>query len=253
MGRENLMNGLSFNGIHCSEYGLVMRSKNRPILPEPKIVAEDIPHRDGELDYSAVNPDGRVKYKPVTFEINFAFVERSMANVRTKAHSIAAWLSCGEAQLSFDDDTGKYWMAKVVNKLDIENEMISLRNFTVQFKCHPYAFATSETTVTYEDIIAPVDKVINNPGTYVLPKITVTGSFSTLTLSCDGKTLTYSEALDESEIVIDNFHCIKDGNINKGNKLSGQFFEFANGNNTLSIGGTDLDIDVTVSFRAQYL
>lgn len=247
------MNGLSFNGIHCSEYGLVMRSKNRPILPEPKIVAEDIPHRDGELDYSAVNPDGRIKYKPVTFDIEFSFAEKNMANVRAKAHQIALWLSCGEAQLCFDDDPCKYWMAKVVNKLDLANEMISLRTFTAQFRCFPYAFNNNETSITYEDITAPADRVINNPGTFVMPRIKVTGSFSTLTLSCGGKTLTYNDALDNAEIVIENFHCIKDGSINAGNKLSGQFFEFANGNNTLSIGGTDLNIDVTVSFRAQYL
>lgn len=247
------MNGLSFNGIHCSEYGLVMRSKNRPILPEPKIVAEDIPHRDGELDYSAVNPDGRIKYKPVAFDIEFSFAEKNMANVRAKAHQIALWLSCGEAQLCFDDDPCKYWMAKVVNKLDLANEMISLRTFTAQFRCYPYAFSKKLTVKKYKDIIAPVDKVINNPGTYVLPRIKVEGSFSTLTLSCGGKTLTYNDALDNADIVIENFHCIKDGSINAGNKLSGQFFEFANGNNTLSIGGTDLNIDVTVSFRAQYL
>lgn len=246
-------NGLTFNGKHCSEYGLIMFSRNRPILPEPKLYVEDIPHRDGELDFSAVNPDGRVKYKPVTFEIGFYFIEKNMTNVRAKAHQIALWLACGEAQLRFDDDPGKYWLARVVNKLDLENEIVRLRQFVVQFKCHPFAFDDNETVVVFEDITDPTNQEINNPGTYVMPKIKVMGSFTKLILTCSGKTLSYNDAIENAEIVIDNFHCIKDGSINVGNKLSGQFFEFANGSNTLSIGGEDLNIDVTVSFRPVYL
>lgn len=242
--------GLTFNSVHSDTLGLVMFSKNRPILPEPKIIAEELPGADGDYDYSTVNPDGRVKYKPVIYEIEFSFADKSMANVRTKAHAVAAWLACGEKALSFDDDSGKYWLAKVVNKLDLENQMIALRKFTVQFKCQPYAYGTTEETHTYA---TAGSKTINNPGTYVKPKFTITGTFTTLTLSCGGKTLTYSEAIAGATIVIDNFHCIKDGAINAGNKLSGSFFEFANGNNALVIGGTGLDCSIVVSFRPVYL
>jgi phage-related protein len=109
--------------------------------------------------------------------------------------------------------------------------------------------------VTYTNITTAVDKVIANPGTYVKPKFTITGTFTTLTLTCGGKTLTYSEAIAGATLVIDcdKMTCIKDGTINMSNKLSGSFFEFANDNNTLTIGGTGLNCTVAVNFRPQYL
>lgn len=243
------MNGLTFNGKHSfNDMGLVMFSKNRPILPEPKIVTEDIQNMDGEYDYSSVS--GRVRYKPVTDEIEFFFAEKNMSNVRAKAHQIAAWLASGEAQLIYDDDPTIYYLAMVVNKLDLENQIIRARKVTVQFKRRPFGYGLTEESHSYT---TAGSKTINNPGTFVMPKFTVTGSFTTLTLSCNGKTLTYSEAIEGASIVIDNMQCIKDGNTNKNNVLSGEFFEFANGNNSLIIGGTGLDCTVTVSFRPQYL
>jgi predicted phage tail component-like protein len=247
------MSGLKFNNKHSTELGLNMLSKRRNILPEPVIITEELPGMDGDYDYSNVNPDGRTKYKPFVDEIEFSFIEKNPANVRTKAHSIASWLACGESQLMYDDDPGKYWLARIINKLDIESQLVRLKSFTAQFKCQPYGYAVDEVQEVYEGIAAPVDKVIANPGTYVKPKITVTGSFTTLTLTCGGKTLTYSEAINGATIVIDNMQCIKDGAINVGNKLSGSFFEFVNGDNTLSIGGTGLNCSITVSFRPRYL
>jgi predicted phage tail component-like protein len=254
VGRE-VMNGLTFNGKHSyTDMGLTMFSKNRPILAEPKIITEDISGTDGEYDFSAVNPDNRITYKSVVDEIEFSFADKSMANVRAKAHTIAQWLACGEAQLSYDDDLNKYYLAKVTNKLDLENQMVRLRKFTANFR-HGFAYATTETTVTYTNITTAVDKVIANPGTYVKPKFTITGTFTTLTLTCGGKTLTYSEAIAGATLVIDcdKMTCIKDGTINMSNKLSGSFFEFANDNNTLTIGGTGLNCTVAVNFRPQYL
>lgn len=248
------MRGLTFNNKHSfTDMGLKMYSKVRNILPEPKTVYEDLPGVDGEYDYSDVNPDGRTKYRPFVDEIGFYLIEPNAAAVRTKAHQIAAWFACGESQLKYDDETGLYWIARIINKLDVESQLVRLKGFTAQFKCQPFAYGDSLVEAEYTGIVAPSDKVISNPGTFVKPKITITGSFTTLTLACGGKTLTYSEAIAGATIVIDNFHCIKDGNINKGNKLSGSFFEFANGNNTLSIGGTGLNCTVAVSFRPQYL
>lgn len=247
------MTGLTFNGKHSyTDMGLVMVSKNRPILPEPYNITEELPGVDGDYDYSAVNPDGRVKYKPITDEIEFSFKEKSPANIRTKAHTIALWLACGQQQLRYDDDPGKYYLAKVINKLELESQIIRLKTFTVQFKRQPFAYALTEESHNYT---VPGNKTINNPGTFVKPKFTITGTFTTLALSCGGKTMTYSEAIAGATLVIDcdKMICIKDESINMSNKLSGSFFEFAAENNVLTIGGTGLDCTVNVSFRPQYL
>jgi predicted phage tail component-like protein len=244
------MNGLAFNGKHSfTDMGLKIQSKVRHILPEPKTVYEDLPGVDGEYDFSNVNPDGRTKYKPFTDEITFYMI--GPVN-RAKVHEIASWLACGEQQLIYDDEPEAYYLARVINKLDAENLLIQLKSFTAQFKGGPFSFGTTEETHSYT---TAGDKTINNPGTFVKPKFIITGSFTTLTLSCGGNTLTYSEAIVGSAIEIDcdKMTCVKDSNTNKSMKLSGKFFEFANSNNTLSIGGTGLDCTIQVSFRPQYL
>ncbi len=246
---------LTFNSKHSmDDIGLRMRSKVRHILPEPKTAFEDLPGVDGEYDFTDVNPDGRTKYKPFTEEIVFSMIEANSAAVRVKAKQVADWLACGEQQLIYEDEPDVYYLARVINRMDIENQLIKLKTFTAQFKCRPYGFALSEVSETYSGIVAPENKVISNPGIYVKPKITITGSFTTLTLTVGTKTLSYSEALSAAEIVIDcdDMSCIKDGSTNKNNKLSGSFFELENGNNTLEIGGTGLNCDVTVSFRPRY-
>lgn len=134
------MYGLTFNGRHSSEFGLVMFSRNRPILPEPKIVAEDLPGVDGEYDFSAVNPDGEVKYKPRMQDIDFTLKERNPTRLRVKANQIAAWLACGEQILIFDDEPDKFYLAMVANKLDLDNQILSIKKFTVHFKCRPVKY-----------------------------------------------------------------------------------------------------------------
>ena len=73
-----ILYGLTFNGRHSSEFGLVMFSRNRPILPEPKLVAEDIPGMDGEYDFSV--DDGETitetkRYAAITQSAQNAFDE----------------------------------------------------------------------------------------------------------------------------------------------------------------------------------
>jgi predicted phage tail component-like protein len=136
-----MLYGLTFNGKHSyKDFGLIMYSKNRPLLPEPKITTEDMPGMDGEYDYSAVNPDKEIKYKPREIEIEFTLKEPNLRLLRIKANKIAAWLACGEQKLIFDDEEDKYYLAKVANKLDLENQIVSIKRFTVQFRCRPFKF-----------------------------------------------------------------------------------------------------------------
>ena len=248
------MNGLTFNGTHSGTLGLIMSSKNRPMLPEPKTVYEDLPGIDGEYDYSAVNPDGRVKYMPVVHEVEFAFAERSMAAVRTKARQIAAWLAVGEKQLIFDDEPGVYWLATVVNKLDIEGQFTAARRITVQFRCRPMAYATALTTIT-QIVTGTTNIALTNPGWYVRPVIRITGSCTSFTITCGGKALACSQALLDSEVEIDfeAMQAIKDDSININNKCSGEFLELAPGANTITITGVSLNFTAVVEYRARYL
>ena len=183
-----ILYGLTFNGRHSSEFGLVMFSRNRPILPEPKIVAEDLPGMDGEYDFSAANPDGEVKYKPRMQDIDFTLKERNPTRLRVKANQIAAWLSCGEQILIFDDEPDKFYLAMVANKLDLDNQILSIKKFTVHFKCRPMKYGVNiegsdiwDTFNFEEDVVQEVEfdvagskvlKIINT-GRTVRPTINV--------------------------------------------------------------------------------
>jgi phage-related protein len=177
-----------------------MFSRNRPILPEPKIVAEDLPGMDGEYDFSAANPDGEVKYKPRMQDIDFTLKERNPTRLRAKANQIAAWLACGEKQLIFDDEPDKYYLATVSNKLDLDNQILSIKKFTVHFKCRPMKYGVNiegsdiwDTFNFEEDVVQEVEfdvagskvlKIINT-GRTVRPTINVNANMS---ITIDGST-----------------------------------------------------------------
>jgi phage-related protein len=170
-----------------------MFSKNRPILPEPKIIVEDLSGMDGEYDYSAVNPDEEIKYKPRPHDIEFTLRERDPRKLRIKANKIAAWLACGEQPLIYDDEADKYYLAKVVNKLDLENQIVSIKRFTVQFRCRPFKFGlylegadvwdtfNFEEDVAQEvefDVVGSAIKNIINVGRKVSPVINVNANMT---------------------------------------------------------------------------
>lgn len=188
------MYGLTFNDKHSfNEFGLIMYSKNRPVLPEIKDASEELPGMDGEYDYSEVNPDKEVKYKARPIDIEFSLKEPNPKLLRIKANKIAAWLACGEKQLIFDDEPDKYYLAKVVNKLDLDNQIVTVKRFTAQFRCRPFKFGLYlegadiwDTFNFEEDVSQKVEfnvtgssvVTIINVGRKVIPTINVNANMS---------------------------------------------------------------------------
>lgn len=273
-----ILYGLTFNGKHSyNDFSLIMLSKNRPILPEAKEVVEDIPGMDGEHDYSTANPDDELKYKSRTPEITFNF-DRNKINwrdprvIRQAARKVAAWLGCGEKVLVFDDEADKQELAKVSNKLDLENQIESGRPFTVNFKCRPFPcqIDSAETIILDSSILLDSDirlddayqfvvtgnatVEVNNFGTHsVKPVIEIVGTFTTLSITVAGKTLNYTEAVSNKTITLD---CallqVKDGATNKNNAMTGDFLTLPVGVNSVQISGTGLNCTVTFKFRPLY-
>jgi predicted phage tail component-like protein len=251
-----------------------MESINRPVLSEPKIIVDEIPGQDGDYDYSECNSEGRTKYKPLPHTIGFTLKERNPVIIRIRAHEIATWLSCGEQQLIYDDSTAIFYLARVVNKLDLEKIIMSVKKFIVQWKCRPFGFSVVESTDQIQfgqglmlgygyklDMVPLVfavteSKTLNvyNPGRYVKPLIRITGSLTDISFTVNSKTLTYGAALANETVDID---CSKAQTIkgieNVNNDVSGDYIEFVNGDNTLQITGTGLNCTVSLIFRYLYL
>jgi predicted phage tail component-like protein len=270
--------GLTFNGKNSSEFGLVMQSKNRPILPEPKLVYEEMPGQDGELDYSEINPDGRTKWKPRIHEITFEFDRRNLncrdpRLVRIRAHEIALWLMSGEQRLIYDDETAVFYLARVSNKLDMEAQITPNRPFTVQFKCRPYGYLVTKSneqlqfgqglmlgyglklmSPTVYNVAGNTELTVYNSGTFVKPIIRINGSFTTISIACNGKTLSYNAALSNSQLDIDcHLMQVYQGLINKNTNMTGDFLELVKGDNAMQITGTGLNCTITIEFRPLYL
>lgn len=269
------MRGITFNNMHSyNDLKLHARVVRRPILPEPKLVIEEPSGVDGEYDYSDVNPDGRTKYRSVTHEVELALIEKNPALIRMRVREIARWLACGEQRLIYDDEPAVFYLARVINRLDPEAQLIKLRQLVVQFRCRPFGYSSVESNQqlqrgvglmrgygfrrdmapTVFTVTAPVTLNIYNPGTYVKPLIRVTGSCSSISFTCNGRTVSYNAALAGETLEID---CQKmqayKGAVNVNNNTSGDYIEFANGNNQLSIGGTGLNCTVTLVYRYLYI
>ncbi len=272
------MYGLTFNGKHSyNDMGLIMLSKDRPILPEAKEVVEDMPGRDGEYDYSTINPDSELKFKPRTQEITFNF-DRNKINwrdprvIRQAARKVAAWLGYGEAILVFDDESDKQEYAKVSNKLNLENQIESGRPFTVNFKCRPFPcqIDSMESIILDSSILLDSDLQlndeysfaitgnatveVNNIGTHIVrPVIEVVGSFTTLSVTVAGKTISYIETVSNKTVTLDcALMQAKQGATNKNNKITGDFLILQPGKNQIQISGAGLNCTLTFKFRPLY-
>lgn len=270
-----MIKGFTFNNKHSfRDFGIVFKSKNRPVSPEPKIVSEELPGMDGEYDFSEANPDGRVKYKSRPIELECSFLQKNMTYIRIKTHEIASWLDCGEKPLIFDDETAVYYLAINSNKLDLETQIARFGKFTLNFKCRSFAYSVVNSNEqikfgqglicgygyrldmvpTIYTITGPTIINVYNPGRYVKPVVRINGSFTTLSITSGLKTLTYNKPLTNSTLIIDcNRFTATSNGVNVNNDLSGKYIEFVHGDNTLQISGTGLNFTLTLDFRYLYL
>lgn len=87
--------------------------------------------------------------------------------------------------------------------------------------------------------------------------IIVTGTFTTFTITMNGKTLTYTENCTAQTITIDNVNAtVKNGAVNKLSMTTGDITDFLKlipGNNTITISKTGGNVDFKFDFRPQYI
>lgn len=258
--------GFKFKGQRCQDFGIIMRSKNRPILPAVRQQYEEIQGKHGSIDFSDDTLDDKI------IEVDCTFIERSIPDLRNKARQIAAWLY-GKGELVFDDEPDLYYVGRLVNQIDLE-QMVCLGRFTLQFRCHPLAQAVEFVADIYLDsditlyrnlrldgdyysftVTSPTTVEVNNWGTAPVIDlvIKVTGSFTNLTLATGGKTLLYNEALQSKTLTIDcgKYQAHIDG-VSKLNKISGDFLELASGINQITISGTGLNCTVSFVFKTEF-
>ena len=211
-----------------------MRSKNRQLLPEPNDSYVQVPGRQGSIHFPRELADRRI-------DIDCAFVEPSLADIRTKARDIAAWLHTDDrANLSFDDETGKTYKGKLASAVDFDH-IGKMGRFSLTFVCEPLAYGTEATTNFAND-----SATVANAGTFPAPAI-IEATFADVasefkvTLGTEYVRVVHDFEVNDILKIDTGTGAILINGTRAMDKLDWQnsiFFELAAGANTLSITPT---------------
>lgn len=244
-----MINGLTYNDIHSSYFGLYIKSNDRTILPRLKKVEVEVTGRHGTLDA------GNNTYEKRYISINFLKKDKSLEDLRKNIRLIAKWLS-GKGKLRFDDEPELYYEARVYNSISLD-QVAKNGIFTVIFECQPFAYSdinriTSPLIITNHNMI-----LINNGTLEHEPLIEVDGTATSVTLASDGGSFSINNITQRTYIDCKNMLCYTKGALNeKVNKLpdfTGNFLKLNPGNTLLEISGTSMSLVVAVDMQDVYI
>lgn len=272
---------IEYKGINSGQFGVYFRSINRPLLPPMRSKTKIINGSSGAYDF------GDNDFNPAKIEIRIAYVPTDYVEREQRKREIAAWLSSNTWQrLILGNEPDKYYLAKIYNQVDLDSFMAS-GEASVTFECQPFAYMIVGTgeDLTWEQADFPwitdmpwimseaytftatgtKNFTFNNPGTKEInfrsPQgskslIKVNGAWTTLSLSMNGKTLSYNK-VSSGELVIDNVEM--EIELNGANVLAditgalADFLVIKPGDNIISVSGTGLNITVTIDFAPMWL
>lgn len=254
-----MIGSYTFNGVNSESFYLITRSIKRPLLPSRKNSYSEVDGVSGIHDHKTKD------YKTRKIIMQSAYIGDDFENLRSRARSIAAWLSTETwAPLIINDEPDKYYLAKVDDELDLKSFLES-GTFDVEFNCQPFALSVQESSQTLSNIQTKRTGTINHPGTREINyrsqpgskfKITTIGVWETISFKINDKILIFNEdggsPISSSALYIDNIDMTvsKDG-VDKFDKLDGDidtFLELTPGNNTIEIDGTGLLCSVIIEF-----
>jgi predicted phage tail component-like protein len=154
-----MIKGFAFNGIHCNTYNIIVNSVDRTVLPAPNDTYLQIPNRDGSYLFNRGLLDRIIK-------VDCSVFTKRLTDLRSVVRQISAWLfSQQRAQLIFDDEPDKYYMAKYKDAIGL-SQIVTAGKFSLIFCCEPYAYSILDTQST-------TDSIVNLGTAMAYPKFTV--------------------------------------------------------------------------------
>lgn len=277
-----MIGSFEYNNVKSRTFDLICRSVKRPLIPSLRPKTVNIYGKSGVIDYD--NND----YNTRQIIMHLAYIGKNYIDLRSKARDIASWLSLGKwARLIINDEPDKYYLAKIVNEIDLET-LKRLGEADIVFECQPFAYRVFDTgeDLTWEEanfpwVVADTPWTMSdaytftatglktftfyNPGTKIIDisspqgsknQIKINGSWTTLNISLNGKTLDYIEA-GTGELVIDNVEMeVKLNGTNKLSVIDGDidsFLPILPSENIMQVSGTGLNITVTIDFSPMWL
>lgn len=262
--------GFRFRGRHCSEFGIVAKTKSSVLIPQVKKYAYSPALYDGEMDFSDANPYGRVFYENRTVELQLQFGAECLAELSKKAAKIASWL-CGSGYLEFDNANSSRWFGRVASQTDFVPELEGRKAiigviFTISAMGESDFEVGGELSVSSGIMLGagiPLDmnskfqniplssgnnilKFFNIGDFYVRPIFEFGKEVDMISVSFSGKSITVNSIGQNGLFVDFEKHIARDGDGNNiMNKMSGEFFEFPAGVSEYAVycdKGTEMNI-----------
>lgn len=143
------MYGLSFKGVHSNQYNVIMKSDDRPLLPNMNKSSLKIPGMVGQVN----NRNG---YDNRIITISFSFEFNTLEQLQRQKRDIARWIK-GSGVLRFDDEQDKYYEAEVLNSISF-TQKYGHCYFQVIFECYPCAYGQ---TRVINNTITTNNKILN--------------------------------------------------------------------------------------------
>lgn len=209
------MNGLNFNGRNSKEFGFVMKSVNRQLIPEIRRQTVQVTGLHGIVDFE------RDAYGTKEITVILQYIYKNTSHLMQHLEQVGVWLhSDGKYHdLYFDDQPDRVYRAKLSTKVDVSpnNRTAALE---VTFLCNPPFPYVNGVPLTPENIIwntaeldgyqwrqeftsSGVIRLTNTGTTAAKPIIKLVGKFDELTLECDDQTWHYTAPLVYDGIIID--------------------------------------------------
>ncbi len=277
------MIGFSFKGRHSSTLNIGVRSVDRSLRPAKRDNSFNISGQHG----SPFSGEELYENRPIKMILALINNE-NWFELRDNAREVAEWLS-GEGKLIFDDEPDKYYYATIKEYVGIEQvHLLPVGGVEITFEAYPFAYwilTTKELDLTWDEADIPWhidmawgssnfynfkttgDKlhVFDNPGTQAIdfrsPEggrsiIKIEGSWSTISVALNNEAITYNKA-GSGTLIIDNINM--EVLINGANGLKDTigsidtFLPIKPGPNSINVSGTDLNVEVTIDFKPQWL
>ncbi|ENJ9655985.1 phage tail family protein [Clostridium botulinum] len=258
--------GFIWKGIHSSEKGLKIISLPDVTTPELRVEKVVVPGRSGDLTLTDNDYEGEVK--PVEFD----YFNNNFDDIKT-------WLN-GTGEVIFSNEPDRYYKARIINKIALDQVLKKFHSGIVQFDCQPFGHNLSDSLIikiTENNVIrnskvihplaalnytggnlVEVNKMatinesnsmeINNPGTKESdPVITIYG-YGNIDLNINDNIINLTNV--SSSITIDSeiMDCYRDGQL-FNNYMKGEFPIFKTGVNKISWMGNVQRIEIKPNWR----
>lgn len=226
-----MKDGFIWKGIHSNE-------KKFKIISLPSISTfekrEDkiiVPGRNGYL----INTDN-------TYEGEVKSVEYDYFD--DKFDDIKKWLT-GSGEVIFSNEPDKYYKARIINKITLDQVLKKFHSGVVQFECQPFGyFIDGKDSLELEKPTS-----LHNPGTiYSEPTLTIWGT-GDITLEINTETIKLTGVNEYITLNSELELCHKEKIHNQGFRMYGEFPRFEVGENKISWKGNVSKVLVEPKWR----